>query len=168
MNARHWIVALLVVVALAVGLPTSAAAQCVRDAFLTIGGSAAATRASQAPVQLSEAQLMALPISTITTSTEWTPLSRFDGPLLSDVLKLAPVQGKMLHIFALDDYSISIPWSDMAQYGVILAHTQDGQRMSRRRFGPLFVIYPRDKFASLQTPTTVAKFIWQVCRIDVE
>ena len=168
MNARHWIVALLVVVALAVGLPTSAAAQCVRDAFLTIGSPAAATGAGQASVHLTEAQLLALPISTITTSTEWTPLSRFDGPLLSDVLKLAPVQGKMLHIFALDDYSISIPWSDMAQYGVILAHTQDGQRMSRRRFGPLFVIYPRDKFASLQTPTTVAKFIWQVCRIDVE
>jgi hypothetical protein len=168
MNARDVIVAFLIVVALAVGLPTSAAEQCVRDAFLTIGGPAAATGAGQAPVHLTEAQLLALPISTITTSTEWTPLSRFDGPLLSDVLKLAPVQGKMLHIFALDDYSISIPWSDMAQYGVILAHTQDGQRMSRRRFGPLFVIYPRDRFASLQTPTTVAKFIWQVCRIDVE
>lgn len=168
MNARNVILALLVAAPLAIVLPTSAAEHCVRDAFLTIGGPPEGTRATRPPIALTEADLLALPTSTITTSTEWTPLSRFDGPLLSDVLKLAPVQGKTLHIFALDDYSISIPWSDMAQYGVILAHSQDGQRMSRRRFGPLFVIYPRDKFASLQTPVTGAKFIWQVCRIDVE
>ena len=168
MNARHVILALLVAAPLAVVLPTSAAEHCVPDAFLTIGGPPEGTGATRPPIALTEAELLALPTATITTSTDWTPVSRFDGPLLSDVLKLAPVQGKTLHIFALDDYSISIPWSDMAQYGVILAHSQDGQRMSRRRFGPLFVIYPRDKFASLQTPITGAKFIWQVCRIDVE
>lgn len=168
MNARNVIVALLVAAPLAIVLPTSAAEHCVRDAFLTIGGPSAGTAVGRPPIVLTEADLLALPTSTITTSTEWTPLSRFEGPLLSDVLKLAPLQGKTLHIFALDDYSISIPWSDMAQYGVILAHSQDGERMSRRRFGPLFVIYPRDKFASLQTPITGAKFIWQVCRIDVE
>jgi hypothetical protein len=167
MNARDSIVATSLMVVLALGAPTTAAAQCARDAFLAVSGPPP-TGEQRSVVELTEAQLMALPVSTITTATEWTPVSRFDGPLLSDVLKLAAVQGRVLRVFALDDYSISIPWSDLAQYGVILAHTRDGERMTRRRFGPLFVIYPRDKFAALQTPTMGARFIWQVCRIDVE
>ncbi|MDR6860951.1 molybdopterin-dependent oxidoreductase [Variovorax guangxiensis] len=152
---------------LALGAPMIASAQCVRDAFLAVS-SPAPTGGLRNAVELTEAQLLALPTSIITTSTEWTPVSRFEGPLLSDVLKLAAVQGRALRVFAMDDYSISIPWSDLAQYGVILAHTRDGERMTRRRFGPLFVIYPRDKFAALQTPTMGARFVWQVCRIDVE
>jgi hypothetical protein len=167
MNAQHWIMAMFLMFAWAFGAPTIASAQCMRDAFLSVSAPTP-TGVQRQVAELTEAQLMALPTSTITTSTEWTPVSRFEGPLLSDVLKLAAVQGRVLRVFALDDYAISIPWSDLPQYGVILAHTRDGERMTRRRFGPLFVIYPRDKFAALQTPTMGARFIWQVCRIDVE
>lgn len=167
MNARDTIMAATLAYALAIGAPTIATAQCVRDAFLAVSGPPPAG-AQRRVVALTEAQLMALPVATITTSTEWTPVSRFDGPLLNDVLELAGARGKTLEIFAADDYSISIPWSDLARYGVILAHSRDGERMTRRRFGPLFVVYPRDKFPALQTPTMGARFIWQVCRIDVE
>ena len=34
-----------------------------------------------------EAQLLALPVHSITTATTWTPRSTFTGPLLADILK---------------------------------------------------------------------------------
>lgn len=63
----------------------------------------------------------------------------------------------------------TIPWSDMDRYGIILAHSQNGDRLSKRKFGPLFLMYPRDQYASvLDTPTGTEKFIWQVCGIHVQ
>jgi hypothetical protein len=56
----------------------------------------------------------------------------------------------------------------MPQYAPILAHTRDGSRMSRSDFGPLFIVYPRDRFPALRAPIMGARMAWQVCRIDVE
>lgn len=179
MHARDLILATSVIAAL-LGAPGTAAAQCARNAFLTIGGSALATartapvRPQMAPsagggsVPLTEAQILALPVATIVTATDWTPISRFQGPLLSDVLELAGARGKTLNVFALNNYAVTIPWSDLMRYAPILAHTQNGVRMKRNRFGPLFIVYPRDRDPALQAPSMVARMAWQVCRIDVE
>ncbi|MBT2304014.1 oxidoreductase [Variovorax paradoxus] len=180
MHARELILAASVIAAL-LGVPGTVAAQCARNAFLSIGSSAVATAAGQAPerpqtapsagdwsVRLTEAQILALPVTTIVTATEWTPISRFEGPLLSDVLDLAGARGKTLNVFALNNYAVTIPWSDLIRYAPILAHTQDGARMKRNRFGPLFIVYPRDQYPALQAPSMMARMAWQVCRIDVE
>ena len=138
----------------------------------TIGtiGTASATAESARQIVLYEAQLLRLPDASITTGTQWSDKkNRYDGPLLSDVLQLADVRGESIRLFARNDYSVTIPWSDMARFGVILALSRDGQRMTARDFGPLFLMYPRDQFMSeLDTPSGVGKFIWQVCRIDVQ
>jgi len=150
------------------------AARCLPDTFLTIRSESLAIdeqpgSTGRNGIAISEAELLALPIHTITTTTEWTPLSRFDGPLLSDVLALARVRGKSIRLFALDNYSVTIPWSDMNRYGIILAHSQNGTRLTKRTFGPLFLMYPRDRYPSvLDTPTGTEKFIWQVCGIHVQ
>ena len=68
---------------------------------------------------------------------------------------------------ALNDYSAPIPWEDLVRYGVILAHTKDGQRLRARRWGPLWAIYPRDQYpAALRGPIAESRFIWQVDRIE--
>ncbi len=172
MNARDVVVVASMCFALALIVPASgaAAARCSPGAFLSVG--AVHPDAGGKPADrtvLSEAQVMALPSVAITTGTDWTPQSRFEGPLLSAVLALAGAHGNSIRLFAIDDYSITIPWSDMETYGIILAHSQNGKRLAKDKFGPLFLIYPRDQFAStLDTPTGLAKFIWQVCRIDVK
>jgi hypothetical protein len=174
MNARDVIVTTSVSFVLGLGAPAPAvAARCPPGVFLSIEadppGPAGSSDKPTSGVVLSEAQIMAMPPTAITTSTEWTPTSRFEGPPLSAVLALAGVRGKSIRLFALDDYSITIPWTDMERYGIILAHSQNGERLSKRKFGPLFLIYPRDQFRSaLDTPTGLEKFIWQICRIDVE
>lgn len=150
-------------------LPAAHAAPCARDAFLEITKPSAMHRGERERATFNEAQILALPKASITTATEWSPLGRFEGPLLKDVLKSAGAEGKTLRMSALNGYVVSVPVTDLEDYPVILAHSLDGKKLARHRWGPLFVIYPRDEHPDeLKTPTAQAKFIWQLCRIDVE
>ena len=115
----------------------------------------------------SEADFLKLATASITTSTPWTPTSVFVGPLLVDVMRVAGVTSGTLTFKTLDDYSAPIPWEDLVRYGVILAHSQDGQRLNNNRWGPLWTIYPRDQHsAALRGPIAESRFIWQVDRIE--
>lgn len=118
--------------------------------------------------EFSEAEFLKLPTVSITTGTAWTPTSVFVGPLLADVMQACGVTDGTLTLKAMDDYSTRIPWDDLTRYGVILAHTQDGQRLSNKRWGPLWIIYPRDQNpAELKGPIAESRFVWQVDRIEV-
>jgi len=115
-----------------------------------------------------EVQFLKLGSASITTATAWTPTSVFVGPLLLDVMQAAGVTSGTLMLKTLDDYSAPIPWDDLVRYGVILAHSQDGHRLSNKRWGPLWTIYPRDQnLAALTGPVAESRFIWQVNRIEV-
>ena len=115
-----------------------------------------------------ESDFLKLTQSSITTGTSWTPTSVFVGPLLLDVMQAAGVTSGTLTFKTLDDYSAPIPWEDLVRYGVILAHSQDGKRLSNKRWGPLWTIYPRDQNpAALKGPIAESRFIWQVNRIEV-
>ena len=82
-------------------------------------------------------------------------------------MRAAGVSSGTLIFKTLDDYSAPIPWDDLARYGVILAHSQDGQRLNNKRWGPLWTIYPRDQHpAALKGPIAESRFIWQVDRIE--
>jgi hypothetical protein len=138
-------------------------------AFLTIRGHLRRyTDEKEGGYQFSEDEFMSLEQSTITTSTTWTERARFEGPLMSDVLKHVGASGSRLDVVALDNYSVSIPMSDLATYGVILAHSRGGKRMTARDFGPTWVMYPRDRYPDkLNTPLAQSKFVWQVRRVTV-
>ena len=115
-----------------------------------------------------ESDFLELNQSSITTGTSWTPTSVFVGPLLLDVMQAAGVTSGTLTFKTLDDYSAPIPWEDLVRYGVILAHSQDGKRLSNKRWGPLWTIYPRDQNpVALKGPIAESRFIWQVNRIEV-
>jgi hypothetical protein len=119
--------------------------------------------ATHSVYRISEAQLLAMPAHSITTSTVWTPRSTFTGPLLKDVLKLAGAHGERMELRALDDYSVTIPVGEALHYGAILAYSMNGRRLKVRDFGPLFLVYPRDAYPSeLSGPEADARFVWQV------
>ncbi|MCC7005099.1 MAG: molybdopterin-dependent oxidoreductase [Ottowia sp.] len=116
----------------------------------------------------SEAQLLAEPIHTITTSTSWTPIASFAGPRVTDLIKKVGVKGEIVDFHALDGYFYSIPLSELKKYHVILAYKMNGKRLKIRDYGPLFVVYPRDQYRKeLNVPTTEGKFVWQVFRMVV-
>ncbi|VTR27376.1 Uncharacterised protein [Serratia fonticola] len=45
-------------------------------------------------------------------------------------------------LYALNDYYIDVPISDVAKYNMILAYKMGGEMLKVRDFGPLFLIYP--------------------------
>jgi hypothetical protein len=118
---------------------------------------------------LSEAQILALPPHSITTSTTWTPKSVFTGPLLADILKAAGAYGSEIEFHTYDEYTYTIPVSDAERYGVIVAYAMNGQRLELSDFGPLFLIYPRDAYpAELTGASADSKFVWQIKALVVK
>jgi len=116
-----------------------------------------------------EAQLLALPVHSITTATTWTPRSTFTGPLLADVLKTVGATGTEIEFRTFDDYTYTVPVSDAERYGVIVAYSMNGQRLKISDFGPLFLIYPRDGFPDELTGALGdSKFVWQIKALIVK
>ena len=116
-----------------------------------------------------EAQLLALPVHSITTSTTWTPRSTFTGPLLADILKAVGAHGTQVELQTLDDYTYTVPVSDCDRYGVVVAYSMNGQRLKISDFGPLFLIYPRDAYPDELTGALGdSKFVWQIKALIVK
>ena len=117
----------------------------------------------------SEAQLLALPVHKITTSTTWTPRSTFTGPSLADILKAVGARGTEVEFHTFDDYTYTVPVSDCERYGVIVAYSMNGKRLKLSDFGPLFLIYPRDAFPDELTGALGdSKFVWQIKALIVK
>lgn len=122
-----------------------------------------------ATAALDAALLDALPVHTIVTHTPWYPDARtFAGPLLRDVLTLVGASGDTLVMRALNDYAATVPASDAQQFDAILARRIDGQTLSVRDKGPLFLVYPYDSASELQSPLYYNRSIWQIKSIIVE
>ncbi|WP_313606745.1 molybdopterin-dependent oxidoreductase [Rhizobium sp.] len=91
----------------------------------------------------------------------------YSGPFLRAVLDAAGAKGTSLKIVALNDYSASVPFSDAANLDTILATRADGQLMSVRDKGPLFLIYPFDLDKSLFNEKYFSRSVWQIGTIEV-
>lgn len=112
--------------------------------------------------------LNALAQRTTTVETPWTEGKiSFAGPLGSALLEAVGATGTSLKVTALNDYSADVPVADLQQWPVIFATTMDGQPMSVREKGPLFVIYPFDVDSSLYTEMYFNRSVWQIAEIEV-
>jgi hypothetical protein len=113
--------------------------------------------------------LESLPQQKFTTLTPWSdkPIE-FSGPLLRDVLALAGAQGHSIRATAINDYRINIPIEDTMRFDVIVATRMNGERMSVRDRGPLFVVYPFDSQVVLKQARYYERSIWQLKSLEVE
>jgi hypothetical protein len=128
-----------------------------------------ATDPAQAEVRLSEADLQALPQVTIRTRTEFTDgVVEFVGPLARDAIAfIGAGAATTVHLVAANDYAIDIPFSDFTDYDVILAMQFNGERMTIRDKGPIWLMYPLDDHAKLQDPMYNNRMIWQLTYIEL-
>lgn len=100
--------------------------------------------------------------------TPWYDGSQeFSGPLISDLMAYLDITGSELSFIAQNDYAATMPWSDIESYPVILATRHNGEPMSLRDKGPLFVIYPFDAYPELRNEVTYSRSVWQVKAIRV-
>lgn len=114
------------------------------------------------------AMLDALESRAASMETPWTEgKTAFDGPLLKAVLDAAGAQGKTLIVKALNDYSAEVPMEDARDFPTILAIRMNGQEMSVRDKGPLFMIYPFDKHPELYNEKYFSRSVWQIKEIEV-
>ena len=114
-------------------------------------------------------QLEALPHSTIKTVTHWTEgMQTFEGVLLSTLVKNHQIKTNSLKAYALNNYSVDIPVSDLSKYPVLLAYKHNDNYIKIRNKGPLWVIYPLSDYPELNLPHINNRWIWQLKRIELK
>ncbi len=115
------------------------------------------------------AMLDQLPQHSVNTTTPWFDKPKtFTGPLARDVLKLLEAHGTNARAVALNDYHIDIPTRDFDNFDVILATRIDGEILSIRDKGPLFIIYPFDEIPETRNEVYFQRCIWQLVQVIVE
>jgi hypothetical protein len=112
--------------------------------------------------------LEALPKRKVTTRNPWVEgIVTYEGVLLRDLMHFVEANGTVLRFVALNDYSADMPAADAEEIDVILAYRRNGQLMTVREKGPLFVVFPFSDQPFLDTNERHAQSVWQVARITV-
>lgn len=114
------------------------------------------------------AMLEEIGMATIETTTPWFDgRVKFEGVPADRIMDLVGANGTEVVAVALNDFRTTIPLSDFSKYGVILALKRDGEYMPVSDKGPLFIVYPYDSDAELQTQRFYARSAWQLARLIV-
>lgn len=112
--------------------------------------------------------LMDIDSTTVQTTTIWTEGEQiFEGVSLNALMdQLGVTEGNILAT-AINDYTVEIPVSDAVDGGPIIAYRMNGNVMSVRDKGPLWVIYPYDSNAAYRSEVIYSRSIWQLDRIVI-
>ena len=154
--------ALAIVVGVIGYIAVPAAAQ--EPVILTVEGKIT----GDAPIDFTRAQLEALGLESETTSTPWyDDPATFEGVRLSRLLDSVGAQGEVLRATALNNYYAEIPFADARDFEILIALKKDGDYMSVREKGPLFIIYPFDRKPDTKNELYYSKSVWQLRRLTV-
>lgn len=135
--------------------------------LLTVSGEIGVTNTGGQAV-FDRSMLRALDWQTLESFTKWTEGAQsFAGPSLAGVLQAVDARGTRIKAYALNDYSVELPISDAAEYGVLLAMENAGTPMRVRDKGPIWIIYQiKSPEAAVNAPTN-HKMIWQLNRLEI-
>ena len=136
--------------------------------ILTVSGKITVTNKDGA-AEFDRAMLEALGETSFSTSTPWykEPV-KFEGVPLAKLMDAVGATGDKIVSIALNDYSAEMPVEDARKLGVILALKRDGEYMSVRDKGPLFIVYPFDSNPDLKAQKYYSRSVWQVARIEIK
>ena len=158
--------ALAVAILMPLALPAAERAEPTGPVLLTISGAIADTDAS-GTARFDLDTLRALPAVTFETTTIWTEgRQTFTGVSLATLLESVGASGTSIRATAINDYSVSIPADDWAAGAAIVAYLNNGEPMSLRGKGPLWIVYPYDTSSAFQTEVIYSRSIWQLDRIE--
>ena len=103
-----------------------------------------------------------------TIATPWTEgTTAFSGPKLRSLLEEVGAHGSKLIVKALNDYSAEIPMGDAENFDTMLATKMNGEYMTVRNKGPLFLIYPFDTNPELFNEKYFSRSVWQIREVEV-
>jgi hypothetical protein len=157
--------------AILLGMPAARTASLgmpVEKPILVVSGNIAVTN-KDGTAQFDRSMLESLGTVTFETQTPWYKgRVKFEGVPLAKLLGQLGAKGDRLVVVALNDYSAEIPVEDFAKYGVILAMKRDGEYLTVRDKGPLFIVYPFDSDPDLKNQKFYSRSVWQVARLEVK
>ncbi|MEP3296844.1 MAG: oxidoreductase [Pseudoruegeria sp.] len=134
---------------------------------LTIKGSISKTNVGDA-MELDYSMLSSLPSVSFETSTIWTEgVSEFTGIPLAALLDYVDADGHTIKAYAINDYAVQLPIEGLTESYPIVAFQKDNEEMTVRSKGPLWIVYPFDSSADLQTETVYARSIWQLNKLEI-
>ena len=108
-------------------------------------------------------------MQSFSTTTPWYDGKvTFEGVPMARLLEHVGAKGTAITVKALNDYATDIPIEDFKKYPVILAIKRDGNYMSVRDKGPLFIVYPYDSDPDLKHQRFYSRSAWQVAQIIVK
>lgn len=135
--------------------------------ILTVSGNITNTNGDDV-ARFDHAMLEKLEQRTTTATTPWFEGAHdFTGPLASAILEAVGAQGQTMRVVALNDYSADLPIQDTRDFPIVFATHFDGQIMSVRDKGPLFLIYPFDEYPELFNEVYFGRSVWQIDGIEV-
>ncbi|MFB9886114.1 molybdopterin-dependent oxidoreductase [Balneatrix alpica] len=104
----------------------------------------------------------------MTMKTPWTEEDhRYSGVMLRELLDHLGAWGGEVVAAALNDYQAVLPFKDAFDYDVLLATREDGNVMSRRNKGPIWVLYPLGTRPELNVTAYHNLMVWQVKSLEV-
>ncbi len=134
---------------------------------LTISGQITETNAGDA-AEFDIAMLEELGGAELVTTTPWTAGPQtFVGVLMQRLLDTVGAEGETLYVTALNDYHSELPMEDFYAFPVLLAYSRNGEFMSVRDKGPLWIVYPRDENPEFGEPGNTYKWVWQLATMEV-
>lgn len=150
----------LIAFAIFLGTPAVAIAEGV---LLTVSGSGAEWSYDRAALETLEQVEMV-------TTTIWTEGDQtFTGVPLSVLLSEAEVTEGTIKATAINDYAVSIPVDEvLGSDWPIVAYALNGEPMSVRDKGPLWIVYPFDADPTYRSEVIYSRSIWQLDRLVIE
>lgn len=135
--------------------------------LLTVSGSIETTNVGDT-AQFDRVMLTEIGLKSFKTESPWYDTSvEFTGVPTAKLLDILGAQGTTVTAVALNDYQVQIPLEDLRTKGVILAMQADGERLSVRDKGPLFIIYPFSHNESLRNEAHFSRSVWQLKELRI-
>ena len=136
--------------------------------ILTVTGNIKNTNAN-GRAEFDRAMLEALGLESFHTETPWTKgLMTFEGVPAKSILAAVGAYGSQAKVTALDDYSVVVPTSDFLEFPVMLAMKMNGEIMSMRSKGPLWLLYDFSANEHFSDPSFRDRMVWQIRTIQVK
>lgn len=117
---------------------------------------------------LSDTALLSLPQQTFKTHHTWSKeADEFSGPLLQDVLNQVCPKASKLKLKAINDYQVDLDFDKIKQYEPVLALSMNGERLTIRNKGPIWIMIPFDKYTSVPERSLDEALVWQLSHIKI-